>query len=71
MQFGLSKGLKTRKTLFCTDAFGERYHDMNLGVEASFIIHEQAFGNVHQNKIIELLINKIIDSRDVCVTSDL
>ncbi|KAL0893269.1 hypothetical protein ABMA27_014867 [Loxostege sticticalis] len=70
-QFGFRNGFGTRDALFCVRVLGERCLDMNRDLHICFIDYEKAFDRVQHTKLIEVLMSKGLDSRDIRIIKNL
>lgn len=70
-QFGFRNGFGTRDALFCVRVLGERCLDMNRDLHICFIDYEKAFDRVQHTKLIEVLLLKGLDSRDIRIIKNL
>ncbi|KAJ2952534.1 hypothetical protein O0L34_g6852 [Tuta absoluta] len=70
-QFGFRNGLGTRDALFGYQVLMQRCWDMNQTVYICFIDYEKAFDRVQHQKLIEILHNTGIDSKDIRIIRNL
>ena len=70
-QFGFRKGLGTRDALFALQILVQRCWDVNKDVYLCFIDYEKAFDRVQHSKLIEILKNTGIDSKDLRIITNL
>lgn len=70
-QFGFRKGLGTREALFALNVLSQRCLDINQDIYACFIDYNKAFDKVRHDQLIETLVKRRIDLRDIRIISNL
>lgn len=70
-QFGFRKGLGTREALFALNVLSQRCMDVNQDLYACFIDYNKAFDKVRHDQLIETLLKRRIDLRDIRIISNL
>lgn len=70
-QFGFRKGLGTREALFALNVLSQRCLDMNQDLHVCFIDYHKAFDRVRHDQLMETLIKRRIDHRDIRIISNL
>lgn len=70
-QFGFRKGLGTREALFALNVLSQRCLDINQDIYACFIDYNKAFDRVRHDLLVETLIKRRIDIRDIRIISNL
>lgn len=70
-QFGFRNGFGTREALFSINVLIQRCRDVNQDVHLCFIDYQKAFDRVKHNKLIRLLQNIGLDTRDIKLIENL
>lgn len=70
-QMGFRKGMGTREALYGISILRQRCLDMNQDLYVCFVDFQKAFDRVQHSKMIEILKQKNIDSRDIRIISNL
>lgn len=70
-QFGFRNGMGTREALFGLNVIAQRCLDMNQDIYLGFIDFEKAFDKVQHAKLLDILVAKNIDTRDINIISTL
>lgn len=70
-QFGFRNGLGTRDALFTFQVLIQRTRDMNNDVYVCFLDYEKAFDRVQHNKLLDILNNMGLDTKDVRIIQNL
>jgi hypothetical protein len=70
-QFGFKQEMGTREALFSINTLMQMCLDVNRNIFACFIDFTKAFDNVQHDKLIKILKDKNIDSRDIRINLNL
>lgn len=70
-QFGFRDALGTREALFAFNVLMQRCMDANQPVHVCFLDYNKAFDKVRHDRLIEILMRKNLDSRDVRIINNL
>lgn len=70
-QFGFRNGLRTREALFALSVMSQRCLDINQDIYACLIDYNKAFDRVRHDQLIEILLRKKLDLRDIRIISNL
>uniref|UniRef100_A0A8D8WNS4 Craniofacial development protein 2 n=2 Tax=Cacopsylla melanoneura TaxID=428564 RepID=A0A8D8WNS4_9HEMI len=70
-QFGFRNGFGTREALFAYNVLAQRCLDVNKNVYVCFIDYNKAFDKVRHNRLINILKEENIDTRDIQIIKNL
>lgn len=70
-QFGFRNGLGTREALFALNVLTQRCLDVNQDLHLCFIDYNKAFDKIRHDRLIQLLQEKKLDTRDTRIIANL